>query len=131
MSRFPLTVAHPDGTTCEEYLVKCDNETSLPLPPRLLRNLLELARKYQDDGLTLLVFGSFARGDQRPTSDLDLGVEWHGKRRPEIFLRLYWDVQELPTIRKIELVDFEQTDSDFRRVAGLDKIYLVERRGAQ
>ncbi|MFQ6099708.1 MAG: nucleotidyltransferase domain-containing protein [Anaerolineae bacterium] len=93
--------------------------------------MLELARKYQDDGLTLLVFGSFARGDQRPTSDLDLGVEWHGKRRPEIFLRLYWDVQELPTIRKIELVDFEQTDSDFRRVAGLDKIYLVERRGAQ
>ena len=109
----------------------CDNETPLSLPPRLLRNLRELAQKYQDDGLNLFVFGSVARGDQRPMSDLDLGIECHGKRRLEVFRRLYWDVQELPTIRKIELVDFEQTDSGFRNVAGLDKIYLVERRGAQ
>jgi len=105
-----------------------NNGTLLSLPARLLRGLQELARKYQDEGLSLFVFGSFARGDQRPTSDLDLGVEWRGKRSPETFLRLYWDVQELPTIRKIDLVDFEQTDPDFRRMATSDKIYLSKRR---
>lgn len=105
-----------------------ENEISLLLPARLLRGLQELAQKYQDHGLNLFVFGSFARGDQYPTSDLDLGVEWHRKRSSEIFRRLYWDVQDLPTIRKIDLVDFEQTDSDFRRVATSDKIYLSERR---
>ena len=100
----------------------------LPLPARLLRSLQELARKYQEEGLDLFVFGSFARGDQRSTSDLDLGIEWRGKRSPETALRLYWDVQELPTIRRIDLIDFEQTGSDFRRLATSDKIYLCERR---
>ena len=94
------------------------------LPTRLVRDLQRLARKYQGNGLDLFVFGSFARGDQRPTSDLDLGVEWRGQHNPETFLRLYWEVQELPTIRKIDLVDFEQADSDFRRVAMSDRVYL-------
>lgn len=101
------------------------------LPARLLRELQKLARKYQKEGVSLFVFGSFARGDQRQTSDLDLGVEWHGERNPKAFLRLYWDVQELPTVRKIDLVDFEQTDADFRRVAEADKAYLYERRDSQ
>ncbi len=99
-----------------------------PLPPRLLQSLQELAQKYKAGGLDLFIFGSFARGDHRPTSDLDLGVEWRGERDPKTFLRLYWEVQALPTIRKIELVDFSQTDPNFRRVAGLNKIYLSERK---
>ena len=108
-----------------------DDEIPLPLAARLLRDLRELARKYQDEGLDMFVFGSFARGDQRPTSDLDLGVEWRDEHSPETFLRLYWDVQELPTIRRIDLVDFEQIDSDFRRMATSYRIYLSERSDEQ
>lgn len=98
------------------------------LPARLLRELQKLARKYHEDGISLFIFGSFARGDQRPTSDLDLGVEWHREYREEAFLRLYWEVQDLPTIRKIDLVDFEQTEADFRQIATADKVYLFEER---
>lgn len=106
--------------------LKAQARLQTSLPARLLRELQGLARKYRKDGLLLFVFGSFARGDQRQTSDLDLGVEWHGQHDPRAFLRLYWDVQELPTIRKIDLVDFERTDTDFKRVATADKIYLSE-----
>jgi hypothetical protein len=35
-------------------------------------------------------------------------------------------MQKLPTIRPIDLVDFTQTDSRFRQIAGSDKIYLSE-----
>jgi len=87
------------------------------LPRRLLQALQELAWEYRRDGLELFIFGSFARGDQHPTSDLDIGVEWRGERNPETFLHLYRDVQALPTIRQIDLVDFAQVDTDFRRVA--------------
>lgn len=97
----------------------------LSLPSRLLRELQRLAQKYQKKGLSLFVFGSFARGDQHPTSDLDLGVEWQHKHDPKVFLRLYWEVQELPTVRQIDLVDFEQTDTQFKQVAMADKICLV------
>ena len=99
-----------------------DHEMLPSLPARLVRDLRELARKYQDDGLVLFVFGSFARGDPHPTSDLDLGVEWRGERNARAFLRLYWDLQALSTVRKIDLVDFEQIGPDFRRVAASDRI---------
>jgi len=100
------------------------------LPARLVRELRKLAKKYQTNGLDLFVFGSFARGDQTPTSDLDLGVEWHEQPDPKIFARLYWDVQALPTIRKIELVDFARTDPTFKRIAAENKLYLSEKRSA-
>lgn len=96
------------------------------LPPRLLRRLQGLAQKYAVHGLELFIFGSFARGDQRPVSDLDLGVTWGKRRDARVFSRLYWDVQNLPTIRKIELVDFSQLDPTFRQVAERDKIYLLK-----
>jgi predicted nucleotidyltransferase len=92
----------------------------------LQRNLIALAQKYKEKGLDLFVFGSFARGDQRPTSDLDLGITWRGKRNPNLFRRLYQEIQALPTIRPIELVDFAQTDPKFRETAGLDRIYLAD-----
>ena len=102
-------------------------QTYIPLPLRLHQSLRDLAQKYEAAGVDLFIFGSFARGDQRPTSDLDLGVEWRTKRDDQTFLRLYWEVQDLPTIRRIDLVDFSQTGPNFRQIAGLDKIYLSER----
>jgi len=95
-----------------EYAMK-----TYSLRRRLLQALQKLAWEYRRDGLELFILGSFARGDQRPTSDLDIGVEWRGERNPETFLHLYRDVQALPTIRQIDLVDLAQVDSDFRRVA--------------
>ena len=100
------------------------NSLTGSLPPQLIYKLRQLAHKYHQDGLDLFVFGSFARGEHKSTSDLDLGVEWRGKRKPEVFLKLYWDIQALPTIRKIELVDFDQADPNFRQIAASDKIYL-------
>jgi predicted nucleotidyltransferase len=96
----------------------------IALPGRLIQSLQQLAQEYYVEGINLFIFGSFARGDNRPNSDLDLGIEWHGQRNPDIFRRLYEDVQSLPTIRKIELVDFAQTDAAFQQIAGAQKIYL-------
>lgn len=101
--------------------------TLTALPPKLQRSLQELAGRYRQAGAELFIFGSFARGDARPTSDLDLGVEWLGERSANVLARLYDDVDTLPTIRKIEVVDFTQVDTRFREVAEREKIYLAER----
>jgi len=113
------------GLSGEKATMRYDMKT-YSLPQRLLRALQELAGEYRRDGLELFIFGSFARGDQRPTSDLDIGVEWRGERDPETFLHLYRDVQALPTIRQIDLVDLTQVDPDFRRVSASARIYLRE-----
>ena len=94
------------------------------LPERLRQQLHELAGKYRQKEMRLFVFGSFARGDQRTTSDLDIGIEWERKRSEKLFTKLYNEIQELPTIRKIDLVDFEKAEKNFKDTASKDKIYL-------
>jgi len=68
------------------------------------------------DGLRLFVFGSFARGDARPTSDLDLGVESarEGTDVTGAVRRLRDAVEDLPTVRPIDLVDFRDVTPAFR-----------------
>lgn len=96
------------------------------LSPRLVKELYRLARTYRNLGVRLFVFGSFARGSNQKTSDLDLGVLWNGKRSSRVFTRLYRDVQELPTIRKIELVDMEQVDDIFKNHALAEAVFLSD-----
>ena len=108
--------------------LKGERGMSLTIPylsPQVLHRLCDLARKYHQEGLRLFIFGSFARGEQRPNSDLDLGVEWCGTPRPEVFLRLYQEVQDL-TIRPIDLVDFAQVASEFKDGVSVDKVYLFD-----
>jgi len=72
----------------------------------------------------LFVFGSFARGDQRAGSDLDLGIEWRVPHSPSLFRELCADVEKLPTIRKIDLVDFSRVSPQWKEVASRDRHFL-------
>jgi predicted nucleotidyltransferase len=96
------------------------------LPQRVRQALIDLARQYQAEGAKLFVFGSFARSEAHPTSDLDIGVEWQEERQAEVFRQLYRDIQALPTIRPVDLVDFALVDQIFAQNVGADKIYLAE-----
>lgn len=95
------------------------------LPDRLWRALESIAFKYKDEGLKLFIFGSFAQLKNKSTSDLDIGVCWVSKRDPLLFNQLYLDIQELPTIRKIDLVDMSQVDESFRQEALEHAYYLI------
>lgn len=97
------------------------------LPARLMKALEEVAEKYDRKGLILFIFGSFARSKQRKTSDLDIGVLWKSVRNPKMFTELYQDIQQLPTIRKIDLVDMHQVDKDFRKKAVEEGVMLFNK----
>lgn len=97
------------------------------LPARLQRELHLLGEKYHRRGLDLFVFGSFARGDNRPNSDLDLGMEWQGHPAPSILRQMEAEIEELPTVRKIDLVDFSRTSPQWRSIAGRDRYFLFAR----
>lgn len=94
------------------------------LPARLHGRLSALGQKYHARGIDLFVFGSFARGDDRPNSDLDLGLEWRHPRSPALLRELQKEVDDLPTIRKIELVDFSCSSRQWRAIAGRDRRFL-------
>lgn len=94
------------------------------LPNRLIESLHEMEEKYRDKGIRLFIFGSFARSQDRQTSDLDLGVQWIGKRSSKIFSDFCRDVHKLPTIRKIDVVDMEQVDEGFKNKVMKEAIFI-------
>jgi predicted nucleotidyltransferase len=86
------------------------------LPQPVRASLHGLARDAEAAGGKFFVFGSFARGQARATSDLDLGFY---ALRTDMSLKdiLTEKISTLPTIRPIELVDFDQLEPAFRAEA--------------
>ena len=87
------------------------------LPSPVLEGLRRLGAEASVRGIHLFLFGSFARGDARPNSDLDLGYELRGGVHPINRTWLIDAVDALPTIRPIDLVDFAGVSPEFRNVA--------------
>ncbi len=94
------------------------------LPDRLIDALVTMGRKYHKLGVELFIFGSFAYGKNRNNSDLDIGIEWSDKRNVHLLNQLEKEIRDLPTIRKIDLVDFSRVDNQFKHVAGQHRLYL-------
>lgn len=81
----------------------------------LYAQLAKLARQY--GARRLVLFGSRARGDCRPTSDIDLAV--YGM--PEGNRAHFWlDAQELPTLLKLDIVQIGD-GTDPKLLANIEK----------
>lgn len=94
------------------------------LPEVVSGAILELGEQFHGRGLRLFLFGSWAEGTARATSDLDIGIEWVDERDSVIYHELASVLEGLPTIRKVDLVDFSYVDETFRRAANRKKLYL-------
>ncbi|HVN67741.1 MAG TPA: nucleotidyltransferase domain-containing protein [Candidatus Sulfotelmatobacter sp.] len=62
-------------------------------------------------------FGSRVGGSPGQRSDLDIGLESREKLPAGAVLELKEKLDELPTLLKLDLVDFNEVDGDFRQVA--------------
>ena len=71
----------------------------IQLPDNLASQLSALARKY--GARRLVLFGSRARGDHRPRSDIDLAVYDMPVENRGVF---WLEAEELPTLLKLDLV---------------------------
>lgn len=79
-------------------LPKEERCTSMDLPSSLADGLAELARRYGAQRLVL--YGSRARGDNGPRSDIDLAVFG----MPESNRSAFWlGTEELPTLLKFDI----------------------------
>ena len=87
------------------------------LHPRVAERLNETADWAAARGVDLVVFGSFARGENRPGSDLDLGLLWRQERDAAVAIKIEDQLDQLPTVRRIDVVDFSRVSPDFRKQA--------------
>ena len=100
-----------------------------PLPERLMLFFRErLARCVATDApLRLILFGSRARGDNRPRSDFDLSLDAPTMLDAE-WVRLALDVdEEAPTLCGIDLVHLQKAQPALRQAILDEGVIIYER----
>ena len=87
--------------------------------PRWLKTQIKRAvGKYLDlKKYNLFLFGSRVAGDSFEHSDIDIGIE--GARRVSYgtIAKIEEELEEIPVLYTIDLIDFRSTDSRFKKVA--------------
>ncbi len=85
---------------------------------QLKKEILNTISKYLDTSkYRVFFFGSRVSGTNNQYSDIDVGIEGHNEIPREIMSKIKEDIENLPILYKIEVVDFKKVSSDFREVA--------------
>jgi len=83
---------------------------------RALDEVRRIVREVLGEGrVTIYLFGSWARGDPSPTSDLDVAVEAQVPLAPGSLARLREQLEESHVPFRVEVVDLGEVDPEFRR----------------
>ena len=78
-----------------------------------------------DDSYHILLFGSWAILQSLPTSDIDVGILGPGPLDDLVIARIREQIDGLPTLRKIEVVDLWSVEDRFREKAERNAERLV------
>ncbi len=85
----------------------------------VLQRASAIAQKYLADvrGVEFFLFGSRASGKYNPTSDYDFGIIAPSKLDIGKFFALKDELEEIPVLQKIDVVDFSNVPERFKAVA--------------
>jgi len=65
----------------------------------------------------VFIFGSRVTGNAKSRSDIDIGIESSEPIPLNIINDIKAELDEIPILQKIDVVDFKVVDDDFRKVA--------------
>lgn len=81
---------------------------------RVINDAVEVIRAYLGSEYKILLFGSWAKGDALETSDIDIGVLGNGEVPWGIMRKIRDEIEEIPTLRKIDVVDLQAKGEKFK-----------------
>jgi predicted nucleotidyltransferase len=85
---------------------------------KLKKEILAIISRYLDlKSHRVFFFGSRVQGRGNERSDIDIGIEGAAEIPSEIMFKIKEEIDNLPTLYKIEIVDFKKISDDFREVA--------------
>ncbi|MDE3058926.1 MAG: nucleotidyltransferase domain-containing protein, partial [Bacteroidota bacterium] len=84
-----------------------------------MKRAAAIARKYLSDvqGVEFFLFGSRASGKYHDRSDYDFGITVSSKLDIKKFWALKDELENIPVLQQIELVDFSRVSRSFRVLA--------------
>lgn len=78
---------------------------------------MRIIKKYLGEEYRTYLFGSWAKGNALETSDIDIGILGNKKVPWSIMTKINEEIRMIPTLRKIDVVDFAASDERFRKAA--------------
>lgn len=85
---------------------------------KLKRELKNITAKYLADGsYRLFFFGSRVTEKGNEKSDIDVGIEGKKPIPAKMLSKIKEEIENLPILYKIEIVDFANVSPDFKKVA--------------
>ena len=85
---------------------------------KLKKEILNIVGKYLDlVKYKVFFFGSRVKGDSFPRSDIDIGIEGPKEIPSSIYLDIQEEIENLPTLYKVDIVDFKRVNEKFKEVA--------------
>jgi len=90
-----------------------------PLPVEDVQNIAArvIRSHLADPAFRIFLFGSRAAGTARRQSDIDIGIEGPSPIPFEIMTAIAEDLEDLPSLYSIDVVDFRRVPERFRQVA--------------
>lgn len=65
-------------------------------------------------GYRVVLFGSWAEGTARPGSDIDIGIVGEQPLSKRVLVSIRERIDDLPTLRKVDIVDLASVSERFR-----------------
>lgn len=93
---------------------------------KILRNqLLGIISKYLNlEQYKVFYFGSRVKGNNRDKSDIDLGIEGSKRIPYGVFFQIKEEIDLIPTLYSIDLIDFKDCENKFVNFAKLNVEYI-------
>jgi predicted nucleotidyltransferase len=81
----------------------------------LIAQILAILKRYlKNDRYRVFLYGSWASMHARPTSDIDIAILGMRPVTDAVFLKIREEIDNLPTLRSIDIVDLSRADRNFR-----------------
>ena len=80
----------------------------------LTKKVLDIIIRNLSMDYKVFLFGSWAKGNNRATSDLDIGILGKDKIDFPSFIKIKEEIDNLPTLRSIDLVDLNTISENFK-----------------
>lgn len=85
---------------------------------KLRKEILAIVARHVDSAkYRVFFFGSRVTGKGDERSDIDVGIEGQTPLPARALLDIQEDIENLPTLYKIDVVDFSRLDERFKKVA--------------
>lgn len=85
---------------------------------KLKKEILNIFRKYLDlNQFQIFFFGSRVEGKNIERSDIDIGIQGAHPLSSEVLSKIEEEIDKLPILYKIEIVDFSRVSPKFKKIA--------------